>query len=184
MRDGDIRGALLDKLTGRFPGDRICPEMGLCLGATRVDVAVVNGHLHGYEIKSERDTLARLDGQVQLYGQVLDYATIVASPKHLERVAELVPSWWGLLAATEKRDGDIRLREVRRARKNTTPDPLSIAQLLWRDEAAAVLEARGEQVKRTETRWILWDRLAALPLHELQSVVREQLKARPGWLAH
>src|SRR5262249_26817602 len=52
-------------------------ELGLCRGRVRVDVAVVNGLLHGYEIKSDRDSLRRLAGQVEVYGKVLDRATLV-----------------------------------------------------------------------------------------------------------
>lgn len=180
MRDCDVRGALLDDLRRRFVNDTIRSELGLCLGATRVDVAVINGALHGYEIKSERDSLARLESQVDLYGNVLDFASVVASGRHAARVLGLLPQWWGLQEATM--DGAlVELREVREPRPNPAPDPLSIAQLLWRDEAALALVRRGERVLGRETRWNLWDRLAALPLHELQSEVRGALKARAHW---
>jgi hypothetical protein len=46
-------------------------EFGLEHGEVRVDVAVINGELHGYEIKSERDTLERLPRQVKAYSAVL-----------------------------------------------------------------------------------------------------------------
>lgn len=182
VRDGEIRTALLDRLDTLFPGDRVCPEMGLCLGETRVDVAVVNGHLHGFEIKSERDTLTRLRTQVEIYDRVLDYATVVSSPRHLENVERIVPKRWGLMEAVPLPDGEIALRRRRRGTLNHEQDPLSVAQLLWREEAAGVLVARGETVHRRETRWQLWARLAKLPLHELKAAVRETLKARPDWL--
>lgn len=182
MRDSDIRGALLDRLSSEFQGDRIRSEMGLCLGATRVDVAVINGSLHGYEIKSDRDTLARLPAQVEIYNRVLDYSTIVCGTKYLEKIKSIVPEWWGITEVTGP-DSNPTFVHHRDPCRNASVDPLSIAQLLWRDEAAELLECRGEQVKRRETRWNLWDRLAALPLDELQSAVRAQLKARQQWTA-
>ncbi|KAB2583809.1 hypothetical protein BS297_18715 [Rhodococcus erythropolis] len=180
MRDADMRVALHARLALKFVGDRIRDEMGLCLGATRVDVAVVNGSLHGYEIKSDRDTLVRLPAQVELYNRVLDYSTIVCGEKYVERISEHVPDEWGIIEVA----GDSvepAVFERRPARRNSTVDPIAIAQLLWRDEAAAELVRRGERVLRRETRWDLWDRLACLPMPELQNVVRTQLKARPVW---
>jgi hypothetical protein len=175
-----IRLALIADLRRRFPGDRIRNELGLCLGQTRVDVAVINGHLHGYEIKSERDTLVRLDAQVELYGQVLDTATIVTSGKHVDRVVALVPTWWSVIEADEAMRA-VALNTRREGHLNPSPDPLSIAQLLWRDEAAEALIERGDAVRSRETRWDLWDRLAELDLPELQRIVRDRLKARREW---
>jgi len=180
MRDVDIRMALLDDLARKFNGDKIVNEMGLCLGATRVDVAVINGSLHGYEIKSDRDKLVRLPAQVELYNRVLDYSTIVCGARYIERMAGLVPPWWGIVEAGNV-GGVLKLSRRRAARRNPDCDPLSIAQLLWRDEAAALLTLGGESVRTRETRWNLWDRLAEWPLRELQASVRAQLKARPVW---
>jgi hypothetical protein len=182
MRDVDIRLTLLNDLGQRFQGDRIVNEMGLCLGATRVDVAVINGSLHGYEIKSDRDKLNRLTTQIELYDKVLDYSTIVCGPRYVDRMAALLPSWWGIFEARD--DGDMRVLSRRRtARKNPTCDRLAVAQLLWRDEAAALLVKRGEAVRSRETRWELWDRLAEWPVRELKLHVRTQLKVRRGWSA-
>lgn len=176
----DIRTRLRADLDARFTGDRIRNEMGLCLGETRVDIAVINGHLHGYEIKSERDTLTRLSNQVSLYDRVLDYSTIVTGHRHLQRIMTIVPDHWGVIEASDV-DGLISLRAVRRARLNRSLDPLAVAQLLWRGEAAAILVDLGQQVQRRETRWDLWHRLAALPLRALQSHVRHALKVRRDW---
>ena len=181
MRDVDIRAALVDNLRDLYSGDKIVNEMGLCLGATRVDVAVINGSLHGYEIKSDRDTLTRLPTQVALYNRVLDFSTVVCGPRYVTKIRDVVPEWWGI---TEVRaaDGIVTLRSRRKPRRNRSCDPLSVAQLLWRDEAAEALAARGEVVKRRETRWQLWDRLAEWALPDLQLCVRDRLKARPRWI--
>ncbi|WP_068274801.1 sce7726 family protein [Aldersonia kunmingensis] len=181
MRDVDIRAALVDSLRRDFDGDKIVNEMGLCLGATRVDVAVINGSLHGYEIKSDRDTLARLPAQVELYSKVLDFSTIVCGSRYGAKIRDVVPNWWGIVEAHNV-DGLVAMKPRRRARRNRICDPMSVAQLLWREEAAAVLRSRGELVRSRETRWNLWDRLAQWPIDELQLSVRSQLKVRPRWI--
>ena len=45
----------------------IIDELGLAHAQSRIDLAVFNGHLHGYEIKSAGDTLERLPRQLSFY---------------------------------------------------------------------------------------------------------------------
>src|SRR5208283_5148275 len=61
----------------------IIEELGICRGRVRIDMAIVNGLFHGYEIKSDRDSLSRLFGQIDLYGKVLDRATLVVGDHHI-----------------------------------------------------------------------------------------------------
>jgi hypothetical protein len=60
--DAIIRAALKRYLEGRHAQDdkvRIIEELGISHGSCRIDIAVVNGMIHGYEIKSDQDTLQR-----------------------------------------------------------------------------------------------------------------------------
>lgn len=184
MRDGEIRHALLGQLAAEHADDpttRIWPELSLCLGEARVDIGVVNGALSGYEIKSASDRLTRLPSQQEVYGRSLDYVTLVTEERWSEAAVSHVPEWWGLVVARET-DGVVMLDEWRVARKNTNVDALSLAQMLWRDEAAAVVVDRGIRERTARlTRWHLWDLLVAhLPIDELGQVVRDHLRARPA----
>lgn len=81
-----IRSTLQKKLTDEYctDGDTIIVnELGICQGSARVDMAVVNGSLNGYEIKSDMDTLQRLPIQKEYYSQVFDNMVIVIGEKHL-----------------------------------------------------------------------------------------------------
>jgi hypothetical protein len=184
MRDIDIRRTLLvDIFEHHSPDDGtiVVEELGLCQGTARVDVAAVNGTIHGYEIKSERDTLARLDGQVAIYNRVLTYATVVAAENHIKGVFAAVPSWWGVYVALADA-GEVRVSTLREATRNPEVDPSALVQLLWRDETLAALESRGlSSGIRSKPRHVLWERLAAsLPTEELILLVRDQLKLRPA----
>jgi hypothetical protein len=182
MREIDIRQALRQEMARahlRAPDTLIVEELGLCQGIARVDLAVVNGTVHGYEIKSEQDTLARLPGQIDVYSRTLEFVTIVTAPAHAENIRKIVPQWWGIWYAVPAGDG-IRIQKARACRRNPKVDPFAIAQLLWREEALQVLcdygIATGMRGKRREE---LWRRLASdLSLRELSSVVRENLKRR------
>src|SRR5689334_5301680 len=104
MRDADIRAALRRHLDFEHSGDgtRVVEELGVSQGQVRIDLAAINGSLIGYEIKSDRDTLARLDEQQRIYSQVFDQVTIVTHGDHLERVRRQVPRWWGIIEAAER----------------------------------------------------------------------------------
>ena len=154
-------------------------ELGLCRGQVRVDLAVVNGQLHGYEIKSDRDSLRRLAVQVETYGKVLDRATLVVGERHLAEASSIVPAWWGVLYVCATAEG-LRFKTVRRARNNPHRDPHSLVELLWLDHAMALLQernaARGVHGK---PRRIVWDRVCShFGVDEIAAAVRTRLKAR------
>ncbi|AGH80030.1 hypothetical protein PCNPT3_00440 [Psychromonas sp. CNPT3] len=59
----------------------------------RVDLAVIKENsLLAFEVKSEADSLSRLQGQTQKYLKYFDKVTIVAATKHIPKVFSLVPS--------------------------------------------------------------------------------------------
>jgi hypothetical protein len=181
--DSLIREALLTRLQGQYRGEVntvFVHELGLLKGQVRVDLAVVNGVLHGYEIKSDRDTLRRLSAQVARYGQVLDRATLVVGTRHVEQALALVPPWWEVLVAKVVR-GKIRLVRQRRGLRNRTRDPRALVELLWLDHALALVEARGgARGYRSKSRSVVWDRVCELyNVDEIASAVRGHLKARP-----
>jgi hypothetical protein len=181
MRDIDIRRALRQDARLHYgePDTRVVEELGLCQGIARVDIAVVNGSIHGYEIKSERDTLARLPGQIDVYSRALDFVTIVTAPAHADKVSRSVPAWWGVWIALQS-DGRPRFEIMREAQANTDVAPFAVAQLLWREEALGALEQRNLATGlRSKPREELWHRLASeLSLKELSEIVRETLKVR------
>lgn len=187
--DPEIRAALKARLQEKHAHESdtvVVEELGLCQGQVRVDLAVVNGVLHGYEIKSDRDTLRRLPNQVAAYGKVLDRATLVVGPRHFEEAIAKVPTWWGVMKVEVAEEG-ICLKEVRPAIRNPARDPRTMAELLWRDEALGLLEKRNAiHGLRTKPRSCAWDRLAEVfGVDEIADAVRDRLKTRarqPGLL--
>src|ERR1700733_2509791 len=102
MRDIDVRRAVKSHLVAAHAGEidtRIVEEMGVWSGSVRIDIAVVNGSLSGYELKSERDTLERLPRQVRLYGHVFDFLHLVVGKRHVEKAKAMIPDWWGVKIA-------------------------------------------------------------------------------------
>lgn len=183
LRDCDIRAALVRRLQDD-PDALLVHELGLCQGAARIDVAVVNSTMNGYEIKSARDTLDRLPAQAAVYSRVFDTVTIVAVEQHLGAIVEHIPPWWGIETPIPDTE-TIRFVVVRSATLNPAIDPTAVVQLLWRDEVLAILTKHGlASGLLASSRRKIWQELASrVPLSELRREVCRALKARKGWRA-
>ena len=182
--DPDVRVLLRDYLESIHEGTGtvVLEEVGLCQGDVRVDVAVVNGELSGFEIKSPSDTLARFPKQCRVYSKVVDRAWLVAPMKALAKAG--VPEWWGQIGVFEL-DDRLALRVVRPSAINPKIHALSLARLLWRDEALEVLRNAGRaRGVMTKSRTAIWKRLIeSVELDDLRAAVRAALKRRPEMIA-
>ena len=184
--DKIIRTALkadLKKLHARDSKVRIVEEFGVEHGAARVDVAVVNGILHGYEIKSDRDTLSRLPEQMDAYNSVFDRVTLIVGKQHIYDAINLVPDWWGILIAKIGPDSSVVFNRIREAKENFDQRNVSIARLLWRGEALRILEEAGEaDGLRSKPREFIYEKLSSIFDQEiLEEKVRDVLFLREDW---
>jgi len=181
----EIRCALLARLERRWsplPNTLIVQELGTHYGEFRVDLAVINGALRGYEIKSGADRLDRLPRQMSAFNEVFDYVTLVAATKHLDRCLEHVPTWWGIIEVLSLQTS-FCLKERRRAARNMTVNAQTVARLLWRQELLELLRTLGIDAGiGAASRDVLAARLASsLPPSEISRLVRERIRERHGW---
>ena len=152
--DRVIRIALKQKLTTELASYRLkskCPadiieELGVKNGAVRIDMAVVNGIMHGYEIKSDRDTLHRLPNQMNEYNKVFDKITLVVGISHLHEAINLIPDWWGLKLAKINPNNEVIFYNIREAENNRIQNVISVARLLWREEALQILDRKSTRL--------------------------------------
>lgn len=186
LNDVDVRELLLPFIHQEHNGtsDIIClEEFAIHGGANRVDVAALNGVSHAYEIKSDRDTLARLANQVDAYGAIFERATLVSALRHLDSARGIIPKWWGIVEIRRANDSSCYLRRVRESRLNPSPRATAVASLLWRAEALNLLVQLGlDEGVHSKPSEFLIERLAErVQLERLSSYVREILRARGDW---
>jgi hypothetical protein len=184
--DPEIRRALRVKLANEHAEQKdtvLIDELGICRGLGRIDLVVVNSVVHGYEIKSNRDSMRRLESQVEKYSRVLERATVVVGDRHLNAALDIVPDWWGVLLFQDDPKSS-RFKSVRISKKNPKLDSRSLVELLWRDEAIAFLDERSLAFGvRGKPRRFVWDRVCEhFQVREIAAKVRDQLKARSGHL--
>lgn len=186
LRDVDVRRAVYARMLGpavRCADTLVIDELGLDHGACRIDIAVINGHIRGLEIKAEADTLARLPHQIAAYSAVVDKASLIVADCHFDAAESLIPDWWGVVVATRNANGLVALKRCRDERVNRSPDPVTLARLLWRPEAVQMLRDLGHSERALRApREDLYNALAkALPRRVLARRVREALKGREAW---
>ncbi len=181
--DKTIRVSLREKLEKLYCNNselKVIEELGINHGSVRADIAVVNGMMHGFEIKSDRDTLSRLPDQIKAYNSVFDKVTIVVGFSHVYEAINSVPDWWGIEVAKTNQRHSVIFNQIREPQSNPERDELSIARLLWREEALRLLEELDEaQGYYSKPRRIIYEKLAiALDIDTLAGKVRETLFLR------
>ena len=181
-----IRSALHSgylRRTKARPDTLVIDELGLAHSRGRIDVAVINGYVHGYEIKSAKDKLERLDSQVKIYQKTLQKLTIVAAPRHVIRVLTHTPEWCGVLEVGLGPRNGIHFSRVRSATRNPDIDPVMLAHLLWRTEVVHLLSEVGytpNDLRRPRKQ--LYEMLCeALTLRELTDAIRAFMAKRKAW---
>lgn len=185
--DSLIRTALkryFAKIYKEYTDVKIIEELGIIHGAVRVDMAVVNGTIHGYELKSDLDTLRRLPEQMKIYNAVLDRITLVVGRNHLYEAIKFIPDWWGIMIAKIiNTSGTVTLYNIREAEENPQQDCAAVATLLWREEALNILEGMNKaEGVRSKTKKVIYERLAeVLDVKALRAKVSEILCSRSSW---
>ena len=164
--DRSIRSHLrwrLERATADLEATAVVDELSVCSGIARVDLAVLNGALHGFEIKSERDTLARLHSQSQFFSEVVDYMTLVVVDRFVPEATAIV-----------------HFDTIRDCAPNPHVSVLPFLEFLWRDEAYNLaLETGVASGLKAASKSKLYRRLAErVPWKVLHHSVLDKLRTR------
>ena len=186
LNDLAIRNALLAKPLRRHARQAetlVIHELGLAHARRRIDLVVINGVVHGFEIKSAVDSLGRLPAQLEIYSQSLQKLTMVIADRHVEPVMARLPIWCGIWRAHGGPRGGVHFEVLRRSARNPAVDRYMLAHLLWRDEAQAILEGLGaSKATLRAPRAELYRALAKTVTEaQLAALIRTSMARRQAW---
>jgi hypothetical protein len=171
---GALRRHVLDQLAAPC---EFVDELWVPRTNERADLAVLARSMDGFEIKTSADNLRRLRRQADAYARIFDRCTVVAAPKHLGQVIDVLPSWWGITTVIVEEA--VTFAQVRPARRNPSIDVETLVRLLWRDEVLRALQALGANPDSNATRGRLWTQLLeSTTVTRLRSIVRRALVGR------
>ena len=142
MNDPIIRAALREKFESH--ATMLVDEFSIARGYVRADLAILTESFFvGIEIKSIRDTLARLPRQIEQYDEAFDQCLLVVEgEKHLAKLGSMLPAHWGLWQAYEE-DGVCKFKVIKAPEMNTTNKAGVLTHMLWREEAYEVAKELG-----------------------------------------
>lgn len=112
-------------------------------GSSKADLVILNGTATVYEIKSERDSLARLANQVENYKRVFAKVNVIASEGHINGVLETVPDDVGVMCLSKR----FRISTVREAVDCPARIcPATVFESLRKAECVSILQALGVRI--------------------------------------
>ncbi|TFZ35540.1 hypothetical protein EWW49_18780 [Pseudomonas syringae] len=91
------------------------------VGKCKADIAIFNGTSTAYEIKSERDKLGRLQGQVETYKQFFSKVYVITGENHLDEIVSTTRADVGVLLLN-KRFGISTIREAHESPEQVSPE--------------------------------------------------------------
>lgn len=185
LKDAEMRKQLIKELNriNASHNYRIIEELAVCDGDARVDVAVANGKLCGYEIKSNADTLDRLPLQQKCYDKTFDTVSIVVGEKFEGIIERHIPEYWGVYIIRECRTG-LKLVKKRKAKANRNVEANALLELLWKEEVLTLLKAKEIKGLSGKNRRVLRQMVIDnFSLNSIREYTRETLKYRQNWRA-
>lgn len=154
--DSVLRSALVQKIVlGRHSLGTTVALSELRAGRSKADIVVFNGTSTCYEIKSDRDSLTRLPGQLCDFRKTFGKTNVVVSANHVQPVLDLAPPDVGVIELTSRNT----LKTRREAIEDLSYlDPARLLGMLRVSEASALLTASGRvlrEVPNTQLRTYL-----------------------------
>lgn len=107
------------------------------VGNCKADVAIFNGTSNVYEIKTELDSLERLENQIAEYQQFFDKVHIITAPSQTNKISKSVESSIGILELTP-RNTIKTLQQAKSGKKRVSPE--TIFDSLRKSEYLSIIE--------------------------------------------
>lgn len=143
----------------------------------RADLALANGRLVAFEIKSGADTLKRWPDQCEAYANVFDEIWLCTHGRHLEKALSVTPKGVGILIADDLGG----LAVLRHAQLNQKTNAFDLSGLLWRRELEELCTSYDIKFRSRETKSEVRSLVSRMvPLEVLREFVLRQLKMRKG----
>ncbi|WP_372373763.1 sce7726 family protein [Vreelandella venusta] len=145
-------------------------------GSSKADLVILNGTATVYEIKSERDSLARLATQVENYKRVFAKVNVIASEGHIDEIIETVPNDVGVMCLSKR----FQITTVREAAECPARIcPVTVFESLRMAESNIILRTMGvvvPEVPNTQRHAVMRDLFARLDPVELHVEMVRTLK--------
>ena len=141
LKDEQMRSVLFEYYESR--GERMRFFEEFCFGRkTRADALLVTeSEMIGFEFKSDKDNLNRLERQIHDYERYCDRNYLVTGLKFKEKAPEEIPEHWGIYLVYLDDAETIQLECIRKAQPNQKRMRLhNQLRILWRSELIPIIK--------------------------------------------
>jgi hypothetical protein len=179
LNEGDIKAAVIDKLFSAeaLKDAVLINEMVVANWSRRADLVVANGKLHAFEIKSDLDSLRRLEGQLETYLHRFDKVTVVSTPKFVPLIKERTDLRVEIWCAAECEQG-VGITVARRGIGSNVTNKRILCAYLLKVELVSLLSKQGHAASIEMPRNELEFLAEGLSIKCLRAFVLEALKRR------
>ena len=141
LYDRDMREALFSYFEDSYNKIRFLEEF--TMGKSRADaVMITDEELVGFELKSDKDSLARLHRQVLDYDKYYDRNYIVVGRHYAAKIDNEIPKHWGIIEVYDIGTDDrveIKVKEIRKAVSHDKNNLNRQLEFLWREELIDII---------------------------------------------
>lgn len=179
LSERDIKLAVIAHLerTSALQDGVVINELPVANWSRRADLAVANGKLQAFEIKSDFDSLRRLDGQIALFATRFDKVVLVTTNRFISSALERLPAFVEIWEAS-RQGQEVRLRVVRRGQTREIKSRHILSSYLQKSEIASFIRSTGNVVPQNASRDEMEKILETLPVSKLRLYVLSRLKQR------
>lgn len=184
----EMRRILLERLNS-YKDCYLYEEFTVPSGKARADIIAVNGHVSAYEIKSDFDSLKRLETQIPEYDMTFEMNYLVTGKKYIEESQKIVPDYWGLILIEKSENGKTSINFLRRARLNPNLNFENFVGLLTSEEVKKIALSHQKILKyyskpqirklfKQDLLKILNNNLSSSSKKEVKNIIRYSLKSK------
>ncbi|MED0736279.1 sce7726 family protein [Aneurinibacillus thermoaerophilus] len=152
---------------------------------SRLDVGRINGYSYAYEIKTELDSLTKLQKQIAHYALVFEFITVILHPKHLSKASEMLPDFCGIITYHIDSLG-CQFQSVREALKSPCINSKTQIDTLNSKDLEYILKFIGEKnipAKRSEREAALFSNVDFVDINFLfKEAIKNRYKERWSYL--
>lgn len=186
LDDKEIRSSLISRFS-TYKDCTVFEEVTVPSGRARADIVTINGHVIAYEIKSDFDSIRRLETQIIEYDKNFEMNYIVIGTKYSDSIFNIIPDYWGVITAKKTRVNTIRLSFIRKAKLNPNLSFKDFMSLLSANDIKKIASNEdylGDQLTTSQVRKLfkqdiikrLDETLSKTVKSKLKNLVRLQLK--------
>lgn len=160
LNDAQIRPALIAYFESKgYKSFEIMQELHVHRSRAIADVVTLRKESHCYEIKGDGDKISRILDQGRFYEKSFRRITVVTTDKHLKKVVDISPPFWGIMVARVNPLAMITITTIRRTKINPNFDIDMALQTLWKSEMLELLPVKSKSLQQ-QTRATLIEMLA------------------------